>query len=125
MRTNRLGWPDSFADKPPKCYIEGIKKLELSDDEQKLLAQYQTLSNSMPSFANRIAVEIIPPAIFVGIGLYTGQTLWFLLLISIMVFYNLQRVIRQYKNIARLKSISEKTIGSQNDKSAEETSTSE
>ncbi len=93
--------------------------MELSEEEKKLLSQYQILSSSIPNFANRIAVEIVPPIIFVGLGLYTGQILWFLILIAMLVFYNLQRVIRQYKNIVRLKSISEKTLGTLEEQIAE------
>lgn len=84
----------------------------LSDDEKKLLAQYQVLSDSMPSLANRLAVEIIPAALFVAAGIYTDNIIWFLVLIATMVTYNLQRIIRQQKNITRLKSISQKTLDS-------------
>ena len=89
--------------------------MELSEDEKKLLTQYQHLSGSIPSLMNRLVVETVPPAIFVGIGLYTGQLVWFLMLISIMVAYNVQRILRQYKNIEKLRSISKKTIGVVND----------
>lgn len=71
----------------------------------------------MPSLVNRVAVEIVPPIIFVAIGIYTGQIIWFLVLITLMVIYNVQRVLRQYKNIVKLKSISKKTIGTVNEQS--------
>lgn len=85
--------------------------MEVNEEEKELLRQYQTLSASMPSLANRVAVEVVPPAIFVAIGLVTGQVIWYLVVIALMVSYNVQRVLRQYKNIVRLKSISEKAIG--------------
>jgi hypothetical protein len=93
--------------------------MNLSDDEKKLLEQYQVLSNSNPKFLNRLAVEIIPPIVFVCLGLYTGEIVWFLVLIVIMVTYNVQRVIRQYKNIERLRSISIKIIDTVNGKEVE------
>ncbi|UTA47572.1 hypothetical protein L1F30_15630 [Simiduia sp. 21SJ11W-1] len=86
--------------------------MEISKEEKELLKQYQSLSDSMPSLASRVAIEVVPPAIFVAIGLFTGQVIWFLVVITLMVVYNVQRVLRQYKNIIKLKSISEKTIGS-------------
>jgi hypothetical protein len=93
--------------------------MNLSDDEKKLLEQYQVLSNSNPKFLNRLAVEIIPPIVFVCLGLYTGEIVWFLVLIVIMVTYNVQRGIRQYKNIERLRSISIKIIDTVNGKEVE------
>lgn len=85
--------------------------MEISEDEKELLKQYQSLSVTMPSLVNRLAIEVVPPIIFVAIGLYTGQVVWFVVLIVLMVIYNVQRILRQYKNIIKLKSISEKTIG--------------
>lgn len=85
--------------------------MNLSEEEKKLLTQYRVLSDSMPSLANRLALEIIPPIVFVSIGLYTGDLTWFLALVALMVTYNVQRVIRQYKNIVKLKSISQKALG--------------
>ena len=85
--------------------------MEITEEEKELLKQYQTLSDSMPSLANRVAIEVVPPAIFVAIGLVTGQVIWYLVVITLMVVYNVQRVLRQYKNIVKLKSISEKAIG--------------
>ena len=85
--------------------------MDLTEEERKLLSQYQSLSESMPSLINRLAIEVVPPVVFVGIGLYTGQVIWFLVLITLMVTYNVQRVLRQYKNIIKLRSISKKAIG--------------
>ena len=85
--------------------------MEFSEKEQKLLKQYQSLSTSMPSLTNRLAVEVIPPIVFVTIGIYTGKIIWFIVLVALMVLYNVQRVIRQHKNITMLNSISKKSIG--------------
>ena len=85
--------------------------MELSEEEQKLLKQYQTLSTSLPSLANRVAIEVVPAIIFVSLGMYTEKIIWFVVLITLMVTYNVQRVLRQYKNIKKLNSISKKAIG--------------
>ena len=82
--------------------------MNLSDEELQLLKKYQKFPASLLSQINRVAVEIIPPAIFVGIGLYTGKTKWFFILIILMVAYNVQRVIRQQKYLALLRSIADK-----------------
>ena len=84
---------------------------EISKEERDLLIQYQSLSKSMPSFSKRLAIEIVPPVIFVAAWSYTNNAIYLIVLILVMVFYNIQRVVRQYKNIASLKSISVKTIG--------------
>ncbi len=91
--------------------------MALSEDEKELLVKYQNISESMPSLMNRLAIEVAPPAIFVGLGLYTGKVVWFLILIALMVLYNVQRVLRQHKNIVKLRSISNKTIGSTSERS--------
>jgi hypothetical protein len=85
--------------------------MTLSEDEQKLLEQYQKLPTSLPYRLNRVAVEIVPPAIFVGLGIYTRQMSWFIVVIALMVIYNVQRVLRQDAIIRRLQSISHKVIG--------------
>jgi hypothetical protein len=85
--------------------------MEFTEEEQKLLKKYQSLSTSVPSLINRVAVEIVPPVIFVTLGIYAGKIIWFIVLILLMVIYNVQRVIRQHKNIEKLNSISKKTIG--------------
>lgn len=89
--------------------------MSLSEEEKQLLKKYQDLSSSLPDLINRLAVEIIPPIIFMAMGIYTGQILWFILVIIIMVSYNVFRVIKQRKYIQNLKSISEKTIGKASD----------
>lgn len=85
--------------------------MSLSEEEKILLKQYQELSGSLPSLTNRIAIEVVPAIIFTAAAIYTGKIIWFIVLIILMVFYNVQRVVRQHKNIKKLKSISEKTIG--------------
>lgn len=85
--------------------------MEISEEEKKLLMQYQSLSDSIPNLINRIVIEVVPQALFVVIGLFTGDVIWFLIVIALMVIYNIQRVLRQYKNIVKLKSISKKTLG--------------
>ena len=89
---------------------------KLTEEERALLKQYQSLSKSIPSLVNRLAVEIVPPIVFIGLWLYTGEALYLVVLIAIMVLYNVQRVLRQYKNIVKLNSISKKTIGEADEK---------
>ncbi len=84
---------------------------KLSLEEKELLKQYQTLSSSIPSLVSRLAVEVVPPIIFMVVWFFSGQVLYLIVLIGLMVFYNVQRVLRQYKNIVKLNSISKKTIG--------------
>lgn len=85
--------------------------MEFSEEEKKLLKQYQNLPASMTNLVKRLAVEIIPPVIFIFLGLYTGRIVWFIVLIILMVFYNVQRIVRQHNNIKKLNSISLKAIG--------------
>ena len=78
-------------------------------------APAKSFSISIPGLSNRLAVEIVPPVILVAIWFYTGSVTYLIVLIAILVIYNVQRVFRQYRNIAKLKSISKKIIGEVND----------
>jgi hypothetical protein len=89
--------------------------MDFSNEEIKLLEQYQKLSVTLPSIINRLAVEILPPMFFIFLGLYSGKVIWFLAVITIMAFFNIQRVLRQFKNIERLMNISKKVLGNIND----------
>ena len=84
---------------------------KLSLEEEALLKQYQTLSSSIPSLISRLAIEVVPPIAFLITWFLTEQVSYLIVLIAFMVFYNVQRVLRQYKNIVKLNSISKKTIG--------------
>jgi len=84
---------------------------ELTNQEKALLRQYQTLSTSLPSLTNRLAVEIVPASVFGLMWYFSGNVAPLLLLILIMVFYNIQRVLRQHKIYKTLNSISQKAIG--------------
>jgi len=85
--------------------------MNMTEEEKDLLRQYQALPDSKLRLANRVAVEVAPPAIFVALGLITGEVIWYVAVIVLMVAYNVQRVLRQYKNIATLRSISKKVVG--------------
>ena len=85
--------------------------MNFTEEEKKLLTQYQKLSNSMPTFLNRLAVELIPPAICIAIWLITGQSHWLLIVVVISVAFNVRKVVGQRNNIDILKSISIKAIG--------------
>ena len=84
---------------------------ELTEDEKVLLKQYQTLSTSLPNLANRLAVEVVPAVVFVMMWFFTGNVTPLIILISLMVIYNVQRVLRQHKTYKKLHSISKKSIG--------------
>jgi hypothetical protein len=83
----------------------------LTKEEKELLGQYQSLSTSVPSLAGRLAVEVVPALIFIGAWVYTGHALYLVVLIAALVGYNIHRILRQYKNLVTLRSISKKTIG--------------
>ncbi|MDF2447203.1 MAG: hypothetical protein K0S46_2439 [Moraxellaceae bacterium] len=84
-----------------------------TEDEKQLLAQYQVLSASVPSLGVRLAAEVIPPLVFIGMWYDSGEVLYLLASITAMVAYGVLRIVKQYKNIARLNSISEKVLGTQ------------
>ena len=81
-------------------------KSALSPQEQALLAQYQRLPQGRGPFLHLLAVEILPPAIFVALWAWTGRELFLLLLIAVLVIFNVLRVLRQRRTRALLASIS-------------------
>ena len=85
--------------------------MDLSNEERKLLELYQKLPTSLSSLINRLVVEIVPPVIFIFLGLYTGNVIWFLAIIVTMASFNIHRVLRQFKNIDLLMKISKKVLG--------------
>jgi hypothetical protein len=82
-----------------------------TEEEKQLLAQYQVLSASAPSLRVRLAAEVIPPLVFIGMWYDSGEVLYLLACIAAMVAYGVLRIVKQYKNIARLTSISGKVLG--------------
>ncbi|HZT63929.1 MAG TPA: hypothetical protein VFA36_12380 [Burkholderiales bacterium] len=88
-----------------------MSEAPLTKEEKELLKQYQNLSTSVPSVAGRLAVEVVPAAIFIGAWVYTGHALYLVVFITALVGYNIQRIVRQYKHLLKLRSISKKTIG--------------
>ncbi len=84
---------------------------DLSEKEINLLKLYQKLSSSKPSKVNRLAVEVVPPIIFTVLGIITGNILFFVLVILLLVIFNVIKVIKQETNINLLKSISVKIVG--------------
>jgi hypothetical protein len=88
-----------------------MSEAPFTKEEKELLRQYQNLSTSVPSMAGRLAVEVIAASIFIGAWAYTGHALYLVVFIAALVGYNIQRILRQYKNLPKLRSISKKTIG--------------
>lgn len=83
-------------------------KPALSRHEQDLLTQYQRLPVGRWHFLNLLAVEIVPPALFVALWAWTGRALFLLLLVAVLVCLNVLRVLRQRRTRALLASISGK-----------------
>lgn len=83
-------------------------KPELSPQEHDLLTQYQRLPVGRWHFLNLLAVEIVPPALFVALWAWTGRALFLLLLVAVLVCLNVLRVLRQRRTRALLASISGK-----------------
>ena len=92
--------------------------MNFTEEETMLLKQYQQFPTGVSSLARRLVVEIVPPIVFVALGLITGRSLWFLALIIMLVGYNIQRIVRQQKSIRLLRQISQKVIGEESDGSS-------
>jgi hypothetical protein len=60
-----------------------------------LLTQYQRLPVGRWHFLNLLAVEVVPPALFVALWAWTGRELFLLLLVAVLVCLNVLRVLRQ------------------------------
>jgi len=86
-----------------------MSEKQFTEDEKELLRKYQALSTS--SLGGRLAVETIPPLVFIGVWLFTGRALYLLALIAALVGYNIFRILKQHKNLSTLNSISRKVIG--------------
>lgn len=85
-----------------------MNELNLSPEELKVLEQYRKLSSSKAKTINLYAVEIIPPAILIVLGLVTERIIFFIGLICILVLSNVFRIYRQTSYKEHLKSIAEK-----------------
>lgn len=85
-----------------------MNEINLSPEEIKVLEQYRKLSASKAKIINLYAVEIIPPAILVTLGLVAGRTIFLIGLIFILVSYNILRVYRQVSYKEHLRSIADK-----------------
>lgn len=88
-----------------------MKEPEISNKERELLEKYQVLSASAPHMFNRLAIEIVPPILFIGFWYATENVIFLIFVIFLMVVYNVQRVLSQNSNISTLSSISRKLIG--------------
>ncbi|MDR2298115.1 MAG: hypothetical protein LBE30_07210 [Comamonas sp.] len=60
-----------------------------------MLTQYQRLPVGRWHFLNLLAVEVVPPALFVALWAWTGRELFLLLLVAVLVCLNVLRVLRQ------------------------------
>lgn len=92
---------------------------ELSAQEKALLAQYQQLPAGKGRLLHLLAVEIVPPALFVGLWWWSGEVLFLLTLVALLVFFNLLRVLRQRKTRALLASLSSKLLGEARERSVD------
>lgn len=89
-----------------------MDKIEFSEPEMKLLRHYQAFSQSRVGRLNRLAVEIVPPIVLLAIGLVKDSHVYAIITILLLITFNVKRVLNQDKTIPLLKSISIKSIGS-------------
>jgi hypothetical protein len=82
--------------------------MNFTDRELKLINQLKRLPVDFKSRLNLWAVEIIPPIIFIGAGLYTDKSLYLIIAICILMFFNIIRLWRQHSSVRVLKSIATK-----------------
>ncbi|MEN9353396.1 MAG: hypothetical protein RL318_721 [Fibrobacterota bacterium] len=83
---------------------------ELTSEEVGLLRSYSALPTNPSSHWNRLAVEIVPPLMFIGLWAFTGHATYLMFLILALVGYNVLRVSRQRRNIHILKSLATKLL---------------
>lgn len=87
--------------------------MNLTEEELQLLKQYRLLSTKKLVWLNRLAVEIVPPMVFVGVGIYRDEYIWFVMVVAVLVIFNIMRVVRQPKTLRLLASISKKILNAQ------------
>ncbi|WP_370678794.1 hypothetical protein [Comamonas sp. GB3 AK4-5] len=80
----------------------------LTHAERTLLERYQRLAGG--SLAPRLAVEIIPPLVFVGLWAWSGKAVFLLALIAVLVVFNVWRVLQQRRALRHLQSIAVKAL---------------
>jgi len=98
-----------------------MNKEELENEEIKLLEKIQKYPMTKFRKINRYAVEIIPPAIFISPAIITGNEIFYILLIIILVIFNVFQIYRQSKIINLYKFISVKILGQINEVKADKT----
>lgn len=81
-----------------------------SPEERALLLQYQRLSRQRSHWLHRWVVEVVPPLLFVGLWVATGHVVFLLALVAVLVGFNLLRVFRQQRSVARLGVLAERLL---------------
>ncbi|MBN56848.1 MAG: hypothetical protein CMI04_04045 [Oceanospirillaceae bacterium] len=77
-------------------------------DEKLLIDAYSKLPVKLSQRINIWAVEIIPPSIFISLGLYNDKKIYLIAAIFMLVLFNIIRLIKQEKTVRLLRSISNK-----------------
>ena len=84
------------------------KIVVLTDEEFRLCEQYSRLPVGVVGRLNLWAVEVIPPAAFIGIAIYTGSISYYIAAIIVLAFFNVVRLARQHRSAPVLRSIANK-----------------
>ena len=79
--------------------------MNFTEEEWKLIGQFQRLPIGFRKRLNLWAVEIVPPVLFIGIGVYTGRSTYFIGAICVLMLLNIVRLWRQNHTVRVLKSI--------------------
>lgn len=79
-------------------------------EERALLQRYQQLSRQRRHWLHRWVVEVVPPLLFVGLWAFTGQVVFLLALLAVLVGFNLLRVWQQQRSVARLGALAARVL---------------
>lgn len=75
-----------------------------------MLRRYQQLDVAPRRHAHRLAVELLPPLVFVALWAWTDQVVFLLALIAVQVSFNVARVLRQRSAMVQLQGIAAKAL---------------
>ena len=87
--------------------------MRFTEAELELMKSYSTMSSNTASSANRWAVEIVPPALLVILGIVMNSITYPIAGVLVLVSFNIARLRKQRLIALHLKSISEKVLKSE------------
>ena len=79
--------------------------MNLTQEEKKLIAQYSRLPISKAQRANIWLVELLPPAILIGLGILRDQAFYLVAAILVLVSFNVLRLYRQESTVRTLRAL--------------------